>query len=188
MWHYKPHSTDSMYSGNTHRNDGKNLQGDEEQEEFGFEDDIDLDDDVDIDIDTDEDDDFDVDLDADDEADVDIDDEDMEDEDFGDEDYEDFDFSELDDQEEDDPDRQGIIRTVPNAHLVYKRSEEDGTFTELWIYNVGEDFEEELQTRRAILAGTDIENNKMMSPDGQQKFSVWTAGNAQLLQVTGLPS
>ena len=32
---------------------------------------------------------------------------------------------------EDDPDRQGLIRTVKGAHLVYKRKQEDGTYDEL---------------------------------------------------------
>lgn len=91
-------------------------------------------------------------------------------------------------EEEDDPDRQGLIRVVPNAHLVYKRASEDGTFEELWIYNTGEDFEQELETRRAIIAGTDIKMNKMSSDDGSQQFDIWSCGNAQLLHITGLPS
>ena len=37
--------------------------------------------------------------------------------------------------ESDDPDRQGVIRVVANAHLIYKRQNEEGTFDELWIYN-----------------------------------------------------
>ena len=96
-------------------------------------------------------------------------------------------FGDLDD-EEDDPDRQGLIRVVPNAHLVYKRATEEGTFDELWIYNVGEDFTDELETRRGILAGTDIEMNRMRSEDGSQRYELWNAGNAQLLHITGLPS
>jgi hypothetical protein len=124
------------------------------------------------------------------------DDEDFDDEDDlgldGDDDLEDFevgddDFSELDD-EQDDPDRQGLIRVVPNAHLVYKRAAEDGTFEELWIYNTGDSFEPELETRRAILAGTDIPMNSMTSQDGNQAYVLWTAGNAQMLHITGLPS
>lgn len=91
-------------------------------------------------------------------------------------------------QDEDNPDRQGLIRVVPNAHLVYKRADEDGTFEELWIYNTGEDFSLELETRRAILAGTDIEMNRMRSEDGAQQYDLWSAGNAQLLHITGLPS
>ncbi len=103
-------------------------------------------------------------------------------EDFGDEE------SELDPQHWDDPDYQGAIRTVSNAHLVYKRQQEDGTFHELWQYNLGDDFKKELTVRRAILAGTDIPINKMRSPDNSQSYELWTIGNGQLLQVKGLPN
>jgi hypothetical protein len=106
---------------------------------------------------------------------------------MGDEDMDHDEFGTLDD-EQDDPDRQGLIRVVPNAHLVYKRASEDGTFEELWIYNTEEQFDTELQTRRAILAGTDIEMNQMHSKDGSQSYELWDAGNAQLLKISGLPS
>lgn len=88
----------------------------------------------------------------------------------------------------DDPDYQGAIRTVSSAHLVYKRQQEDGTFHELWQYNLGDDFKRELTVRRAILAGTDIPINKMRSPDNSQSYELWTIGNGQLLQVKGLPN
>ena len=104
---------------------------------------------------------------------------------MGDEDHDEF--GTLDD-EGDDPDRQGLIRVVPGAHLIFKRASEDGTFDELWIYNTGEEFDSELEARRAILAGTDIEMNKMKSKDGSQAYELWNAGNAQLLKITGLPS
>lgn len=115
------------------------------------------------------------------------------DDDYGDElDDEDFVDVAIDDedmdQEWDDPDYQGIIRTVPNAHLVYKRQQTNGTFEELWQYNIGKDFKKELEIRRAILAGTDIPQMKMRSPDGSQAYELWTAGNCQLLRVIGLPN
>lgn len=91
-------------------------------------------------------------------------------------------------QEWDDPNYQGVIRTVPDAHLVYKRQQEDGTFNELWQYNIGKDFRKELETRRAILAGTDIPVTKMASPDNTQTYELWTAGNCQLLNIRGLPN
>lgn len=87
-----------------------------------------------------------------------------------------------------DPDKQGVIRTIPNAHLVYKRQQEDGTFDELWHYNIGEDFKKELKIRRAILAGTDIPINKMTSPDNSQTYELWTVGNGQMLKIQGLPN
>jgi hypothetical protein len=105
-------------------------------------------------------------------------------------DDEDLGLEDEDDMEgEDDPDRQGLIRVVPGAHLVYKRVEEDGTYEELWIFNTGDqDFKKEMQVRRGILAGTDIPPNKMKSDDGSQSYTLWSAGNAQMLHITGLPS
>jgi hypothetical protein len=91
-------------------------------------------------------------------------------------------------EEWDDPDYQGSIRTIPNAHLVHKRQQEDGTFDELWIYNIADDFKKELKIRRAILAGTDIPINKMKSPDGSQTYELWTVGNGQMLMIRGLPN
>ena len=92
------------------------------------------------------------------------------------------------DQEWDDPDFQGSIRQVEGAHLVFKRQQEDGTFNELWQYNLGDDFKKELTIRRAIISGTDIPINKMRSPDSSQSYELWTVGNGQLLQVKGLPN
>lgn len=85
-----------------------------------------------------------------------------------------------------DPDHQGLIRAVPDAHLVYKREVADGTFEELWIYNVTTLQDELLNVRKAILAGTDIPVGKMQSPDGSQTYTMWSAGNAELLIVQGL--
>lgn len=86
-----------------------------------------------------------------------------------------------------DPNRQGLIRAVKNAHLVYKRETEEGTFEELWIYNVA-DFRSEINTKKAILAGTDIPPNKTRSPDGSQTYTTWAAGNAEMLLIRGLPN
>lgn len=86
-----------------------------------------------------------------------------------------------------DPNRQGVIRTVPNAHLIYKRENEEGTFDELWVYNTGTTLGGELEIRRNILAGTDIPPRKTKSEDGRQQFTLTTMGNAQILEITGLP-
>ena len=99
-----------------------------------------------------------------------------------------LDGEEGEDGEWENDDLQGTIRTVPNAHLVYKRQQEDGTFDELWHYNIGDDFKKELKIRRAVLAGTDIPINKMQSPDGSQTYELWTVGNGQMLKVQGLPN
>jgi hypothetical protein len=84
------------------------------------------------------------------------------------------------------PNRQGIIRQVDNAHLVYKKQMEDGGFEELWVYNIGDKLDDALKTRRAILSGTDIPRGHTRSEDGQQSYTLSTMGNAQLLHITGL--
>lgn len=86
-----------------------------------------------------------------------------------------------------DPDHQGLIRTIKNAHLVYKRETEDGSFEELWIYNLTT-LHDELDTRKAILAGTDIPTGKLTSPDGSQTYHAWSAGNAEMILIQGLPN
>lgn len=110
----------------------------------------------------------------------------------GEEDYNDEDLDSPDDEgfeqepaEPEDPNRQGMIRTVKGAHLVYKREVEDGTFEELWQYNTST-LRDEITVRKAILAGTDIPVNKSQSPDGSQSFETWAVGNAELLLVKGL--
>jgi ribosome modulation factor len=112
------------------------------------------------------------------------------DDDLGDNEAETGDDQKLDaltDKASEDPDRQGVIRTVKSAHLVYKRQTEDGTYEELWIYNIG-NMRDELDVRKAILAGTDIPTSKTASPDGTQQYELWSAGNAELLQIRGLPN
>lgn len=88
--------------------------------------------------------------------------------------------------ENEDPNRQGVIRVIDNAHLVYKRKDEQGQFEELWIYHVGGALKDELEIRRDILAGTDIPPGRTKSEDGFQHFSLWSVGNVQFLRITGL--
>ncbi|MEM4258039.1 MAG: hypothetical protein QXL17_02665 [Candidatus Thermoplasmatota archaeon] len=88
---------------------------------------------------------------------------------------------------EEDPNKQGILRQVKKAKLVYKRRTPEGTFEELWIYNTGNSLQDEVKIRKDILAGTDIPPNKTKSADGSQYYEITTLGNAQLLKVTGLP-
>lgn len=85
-----------------------------------------------------------------------------------------------------DPNGQGIMRTVDKAHMVYKRQMEDGKFEELWVYNSGDRINDALAVRREILSGTDIPRGHTKSEDGQQSYTLTTMGNAQLLHVTGL--
>ncbi len=88
----------------------------------------------------------------------------------------------------DDPDKQGLIRTIPNAHLVYKRQGEDSTYEELWMYEIKKGMRDEYDIRNDILAGTDIPPKGTKSPDGSQSYDMWTAGDMQLLQIVGLPN
>jgi hypothetical protein len=91
---------------------------------------------------------------------------------------------------EDEPDENhmGTIRAVKGAHLVYKRQAGDGTFSELWTYNIGEHVNDAIAIKKAIVAGTDIPENKLRSDDGTQSYELVTMGNAQLLKITGLPN
>lgn len=91
-------------------------------------------------------------------------------------------------EEWEDDNRQGVIRRVKNAHLVYKRQQDDGSFSELWVYKQGDRGADELDTRRDVLAGTDIPPQKTRSPDGRQQAEVWSSGNVQFLEITGLPN
>lgn len=87
-----------------------------------------------------------------------------------------------------DPNRQGLIRTVKGAHLVYKRKNEEGTFDELWVFNTGGDMENSLKVRRDILAGTDIPPRATKSQNGAQTYTLKTLGNGQILHIKGLPN
>lgn len=98
---------------------------------------------------------------------------------------------EPDDQgpETDEVGEDGLIRHVPGAHLVYKRADDFGTYTELWAYNVdpnGKGAKQAQDLRNAILSGTDIPRGSMQSADNQQKAKVFSRGNAELLHITGL--
>jgi hypothetical protein len=100
----------------------------------------------------------------------------------------DSDDNDKDDKKSENPDKQGIIRTIKNAHLIYKRQDGDGTYVELWVYNISKGIKDEYKIRNAILDGTDIEAKTGSSPDNKQKFELWTIGERQFIQVTGLPN
>jgi hypothetical protein len=93
----------------------------------------------------------------------------------------------VEDEIEENPDKQGLIRFVPNAHLVYKRVQPDGTFSELWIYNIY-GLNDELEIKKSILAGTDIDIKTSTDDSGNQEYQLFTMGNAQLMHITGLPN
>lgn len=85
-------------------------------------------------------------------------------------------------------DKQGLIRKIKGAHLVYKRINEDGTYDELWMYNISRGSRNEYEIRSEILANTDIEQKSGVSASGTQKYILWTNNNVQMMQVTGLPN
>ena len=92
-----------------------------------------------------------------------------------------------DPEQEEDPDFQGVIKTVPGACLVYKRRDEQNNYEELWVYNVGgRDMQPEIKVRNSILAGTDIDPKTQKSQDGQQTCDTITTGNVQFLHIRGL--
>jgi hypothetical protein len=82
---------------------------------------------------------------------------------------------------------QGDIREIDDAELVYKREQPDGNYNELWILNVGKDFDNTYQIQRDILAGTDIDPGHLQSEDGSQQLELYSVGNIQYMFVTGMP-
>jgi len=85
------------------------------------------------------------------------------------------------------PNRQGVIRVIDNAHLVYKRQNDNGMFDELWQYNTTKDFSNSLDIKKDILAATDILPRTNQSEDGVQKYSLRTLGDIQYMKITNLP-
>jgi len=152
-----------------HDSRGMDPRDDEEYDEDEEVDEVDMDeDDPDVNMDQAEDEDY--------------------DDEFNDPETMDDEDANLDDEEPEDPNKMGVIRKVDNAHLVYKRQDEEGTFEELWMYHIGEVVDDELDIRRNILAGTDIPAGSMKSEDGTQFMTLWTTGNIQMLNIKGLPN
>lgn len=91
---------------------------------------------------------------------------------------------------ESDPDKQGIIRVVPDAHLVYKRKNEQNQYTELWVYKRNLLQHDNKGTHAAILAGSDIPKGRTSSEDGTQTLVTWEIGPPSNLltfvQISGL--
>lgn len=86
------------------------------------------------------------------------------------------------------PDKQGVLRKIQNAHLIYKRQDVDGTYTELWTYDINKGVKDEFNIRNAILNGTDIDHKTGSSPDNIQRYELWTSNDRQFMQITGLPN
>ena len=90
------------------------------------------------------------------------------------------------DEESEDHDHEGVIRTIKGAHLIYKRQDTDGTYSELWMYDIGSGPKDEYHIRTSILDGTDIDQKTGSSEDGSQHYTLWTCNNRQLMQIAGL--
>lgn len=92
------------------------------------------------------------------------------------------------DKKKENPDKQGVLRKIQYAHLIYKRQDVDGTYTELWSYDINKGIKDEFNIRNAILNGTDIDHKTGSSPDNIQRYELWTSNNRQFMQITGLPN
>lgn len=94
-------------------------------------------------------------------------------------------------EKKEDPDKQGVIRTVKGAHLVYKRKNDSGTYDELWRYPhtelSGGGLRQAVEIKRAILSGTDIPVKDTESPDGSQYCEQKIIGDNQFLFISGIP-
>lgn len=86
---------------------------------------------------------------------------------------------------QEDPNKQGAIRNVKNAHLVYKRQNDQGLYEEMWLFNISTS-RDSYKIRNEILAGTDIDPQDTCSEDGTQTYELWSIGNAQIMVISGL--
>lgn len=87
------------------------------------------------------------------------------------------------------PNRQGLIRKVKNAHLVYKRENDTDSFDELWVYKSGRNgIKSEIDIKNDIISGTDIPVGGVISADGEQSYEIWHVSNIVFLLVKNLPN
>jgi len=92
-------------------------------------------------------------------------------------------------EEEKDLNRQGLIRKVKNAHLIYKRENETDTYDELWVYRSGKDgIKSEIDIKNDIVSGTDIPVDGLKSDDGEQYYEIWHVGEVIFLKIFNLPN
>lgn len=101
-------------------------------------------------------------------------------------------FDDGEEQHQGDPDRQGDIRTVPDAHLVYKRKNDNNLYDELWIFKLNQHDTWTMKTYTAIMAGTDIPKGSTASGDGSQTVERWEVGDPKntlvFVNIKGLTS
>ena len=94
----------------------------------------------------------------------------------------------LDDKEESngvkDPNRHGLIRTIKDAHLIYKRENDTSRFDELWMYKIKSGvIYQDIDIKTDILSGTDIPMNNVASEDGEQTYDIWYSGDIVFLKI-----
>jgi len=99
-------------------------------------------------------------------------------------------FKRLDNKEDQgnnsDPNRQGSIRTVKNAHLIYKRQNDTNNYDELWVYKIDNRLKDELDIKNSIISGSDIPVNSLKSENGEQYYDIWHVGNVVFLKIFNL--
>jgi len=97
-----------------------------------------------------------------------------------------------DEKSKGDPDRQGSIRTIPDAHLVYKRKNDHNLYDELWIYKQNQHDSWTMKTYDVIIAGSDIPKGSTSSPDNTQTVERWEVGDPTntlvFVHIKGLPN
>lgn len=79
-----------------------------------------------------------------------------------------------------------VVRKVPGAELVYKKQQDTGKFTELWLFK-NTHIKNDIAIRNKILAGTDIKPGQDQSEDGEQSLTVYSCGDITLMSIEGLP-
>lgn len=96
---------------------------------------------------------------------------------------------ESDSKELENKNRQGLIRLIKGAHLVYKHVNATDRYDELWVYKTTKNGTlQDLEIKNDIISGTDIPLNSSKSADGEQEFEIWYSGNTVFLKISNLPN
>lgn len=98
-------------------------------------------------------------------------------------------FKPINDDKEENKNRQGLIRTVKGAHLIFKYKNETDRYNELWVYKTKNNgVFQDLDIKNDIISGTDIPINSAKSEDGEQEYDIWHSGNTVFLKIFNLPN
>lgn len=79
----------------------------------------------------------------------------------------------------------GPVRRVPRAKFLSKHKNEDGTFTERWMY-LAQSIDDLVNIKRQILAGTDIPVDATSSRDGKEGFVIEQFGDVVWMTINGV--